>query len=159
MSTLKEIAASMHEPEHRLKFRAQDPPWDFVTVSGHVEINTLEVWGASDDDWTEFEVHMWIGPWWQDVQECVPSVWIDTFDNADADEDDWQGYNVKQLKWATDGEGAPPNSDEVRVRLEFIVRIMGESSYVRGLGYRASMGGRRLGKGGHKTPGPVFEGP
>ncbi|HKZ04235.1 MAG TPA: hypothetical protein VJU81_02090 [Methylomirabilota bacterium] len=159
MATIKEVQASMHEPEHRIRFRPQDPAWEFVTVSGHVSINELQVWGTDDDVWDEYEVHMWIGPWWKGVSNVVPSVSIDHYDNPNADEDDWQGFYIKNLVWATDGQGAPSGSNEVRVRLEFIVGIRGENGYIRGLGYRATMAGRRLGEGGVNEPGPVFQGP
>ena len=67
-----------------------------------------------------YEVHLKVGPWWRDVQVCVPHVTIAGFKNTDADEDDQQEWIIRDLKWTTDGEGAP-NAGEVRIRLEFKV--------------------------------------
>ena len=159
MAAIKEVPTSMHDPEHRIWFRPEAPSWDFVTVSGHAEVNSLEIWGTADDVWEEYEVHIWIGPWWKDVRNVVPSISVDAFDNPNADEDDWQGYRIKNLVWATDGEGAPAGSNEVRVRLEFLFGIRGENSYLRSFGYRATIAGRGLGEGGLNEPGPVFQGP
>jgi hypothetical protein len=63
--------------------------------------------GTDDDTLTEYEMHLIVGPWWRDVKVWVPFVTITGHLNTDSDEDDQQMWIVRDLKWTTDGEGAP----------------------------------------------------
>ena len=163
MAQIIEIPPSLMVPEHRLLFKPAEPAWDHVVVSGEVDLVTssdesFALQGASDDDTAMYEVHLKVGPWWQDVRVCVPHVTINGFKNTNADEDDEQEWIIRDLKWTTDGEGAP-NPGEVRIRLEFNVGLRGESSFLRWLGYGFTAAGRKLGVGGIFEPGPVKTGP
>lgn len=163
MAQIVEIPASLMVPEHRLHFKPGDPAWDHVVASGEVDLlqpssSSLELQGLFDDDTSMYEVHLKVGPWWRDVQVCVPYVTINGFKNTNADEDDEQEWLIRDLKWATDGEGAP-NPGEVRIRLEFKVGLRGEASWLQWLGYHFTAAGRRLGVGGVSQPGPIKTGP
>ena len=137
MAEIVEIPASLMVPEHRLRFKPADPAWEHVVVSG--EVNLLKpsaengvLQGHVDNSTSWYEVHLKVGPWWRDVQVCVPHVTINGFMNSDADEDNEQEWIIRSLKWTTDGEGAP-NPGEIRIRLEFEVGLRGESSGSSGL--------------------------
>lgn len=165
MAQIVEIPAFLMVPEHRHSFKPQAPSWDHVVASGEVDFTQpldvdegFVVQGHHDDSTSFYEVHLKVGPWWRDVQVCVPHVTINGFMNTDADEDDEQEWIIKDLKWATDGEGAP-NPGEVRIRLEFVVGLRGERSWLRWLGYSFTAAGRRLGVGGISEPGPIKTGP
>jgi hypothetical protein len=161
MPTVIEVPANLIAPEHRLAFKPASPSWDHAVVSGEVDfVNSapLSVEGETDDDLTEYEIHMVVGPWWRDVQVCVPSVTIAGHLNTNSDEDDQQMWIVRDLKWTTDGEGAP-NPGEVRIRLEFKVGLQGEHSWLRQLSYYFTAAGRQLGLGGITKPGPIKTGP
>jgi hypothetical protein len=84
----------------------------------------------------------------------VPKVTIDGFRNTNADEDDQQKWEIKDLSWDTVGELGPAN-DELRIRLRANVLVRGQASQVIRLGYYLLARGRRLGQGGLGTPGPV----
>jgi hypothetical protein len=161
MPAVIEVPAAWMVPEHRLAFKPQSPAWDHAVVSGEVNfIDTapIGVEGTDDDTLTEYEIHLIVGPWWRDVKVCVPFVTITGFLNTDSDDDDQQMWIIRNLKWTTDGEGAP-NAGEVRIRLEFTVGLQGESSWLRWLGYYFTAAGRKLGKGGINAPGPIKTGP
>jgi hypothetical protein len=163
MAQIVEIPSSLMVPEHRLAFKPAAPAWDHVVVSGEVDIESssseaLALQGEFDDSSSTYEVHLIVGPWWRDVRVCVPSVTINGFNNTDADDDDQQLWIIRDLKWTTDGEGAP-NPDEVRIRLEFMVDLRGESSWLRRFGYHFTAAGRKLGVGGISQPGPITTGP
>lgn len=163
MPNVVEMPASSLVPEHRHAFRVDSPSWDHVMVSGEVNVadsivEYTTVQGHDDDITSEYEVHLKVGPWWRDVQVCVPHVVISGFKNTDADEDDEQEWIVRDLKWTTDGEGAP-NPGEVRIRLEFKVGLRGEASWLQRLGYEFMAAGRNLGVGGVAVPGPIATGP
>ena len=163
MPSIVEIPANLMVPEHRHAFKPASPSWDHVVVSGEVDLDNssaeaVALQGHSDDDTSFYEVHLKVGPWWRDVQTCVPQVSIDGYLNHDADEDDQQSWIIRNLKWTTDGEGAP-NVGEVRIRLEFEVGLRGEATWLRGLGYGFTAAGRRLGVGGVGQPGPIKTGP
>ena len=57
-----------------------------------------------------------VGPFWQNVEAVVPSVTINGFWNSNADEDDEQKWEIKDLTWDTVNEFGP-NQDELRIRL------------------------------------------
>jgi hypothetical protein len=163
MAQIVEIPASLMVPEHRLRFKPADPAWEHVVASGEVNLadssfEALVLQGEFDDSTSMYEVHLKVGPWWRDVQVCVPHVTIAGFKNTDADEDDQQEWIIRDLKWTTDGEGAP-NAGEVRIRLEFKVGLRGEASWLRWLGYHFTAAGRKLGVGGISQPGPIKTGP
>ena len=161
MPTIIEVPAGNIAPEFRHSFRAADPAWDHAVVSGEVDfvnIAPIAVEGIDDDNLEEYEIHMKVGPWWRDVRVCVPSVTINGYLNTNSDEDDQQQWIIRNLKWATDGEGAP-HPGEVRIRLEFKVGLQGEYSWLRQLGYSFTAAGRALGVGGIQAPGPIQSGP
>jgi hypothetical protein len=161
MPIIVEVPAANVAPEFRHAFRAQSPAWDHAVVSGEVDfvnIAPIAVRGTDDDVMDEYEIHVRVGPWWRDVRVCVPFVTINGFLNTNADEDDQQAWIIRDLKWATDGEGAP-NPGGVRIRLEFKVGLQGEYSWLRQLGYYFTAAGRRLGVGGIGEPGPIKTGP
>lgn len=164
MPTIIEVPASMMVPEHRHAFKVASPSWDHAMVSGEVnfsDIHTDAFWavqGHEDDVTSMYEVHLKVGPWWKDVKVCVPTVNINGFKNLDADEDDEQEWIIRDLKWTTDGEGAP-HAGEVRIRLEFQVGLRGENSWLQWLGYHFMAAGRSLGTGGVGSPGPIKDGP
>lgn len=163
MAEIVEIPASLMVPEHRLRFKPADPSWEHVVVSGEVDLyepstESLALQGFFDDSTSWYEVHLIVGPWWRDVQVCVPHVTINGFKNSDADEDDEQEWIIRNLKWTTDGEGAP-NPGEVRIRLEFQIGLRGEASWLQWLGYGFTAAGRKLGVGGITQPGPIKTGP
>jgi len=163
MPTVIEIPANRMVAEHRHAFKPQSPSWEHVVASGEVDLDNaspeaIALQGHSDDETSYYEVHMIVGPWWRDVQVCVPHVVLSGFLNEDADEDDEQAWIARQVKWTTDGEGAP-NPGEVRIRLEFTVGLRGEASWLRWISYNFTAAGRRLGVGGVKEPGPIKTGP
>jgi hypothetical protein len=161
MPVVIEVPAANMAPEHRLAFKPQSPAWFHAVVSGEVDfinIAPIAVEGTDDDALADYEIHLIVGPWWRDVKVCVPFVTITGFLNTNSDEDDQQMWIIRDLKWTTDGEGAP-NPGEVRIRLEFTVGLQGENSWLRRLGYYLTAAGRLLGKGGINEPGPVKTGP
>lgn len=91
MPTVKETTANMHKPEHRLLFEPESPEHKHVILSGSVDVVTLQIHGIEDESFEEYEVHMRVGPWWKDVQSCVPFVTINHWDNTNSDEDDSTG--------------------------------------------------------------------
>ena len=79
MPTVIEVPGNLVAPEHRLAFQPANPSWDHAVVSGEVDfVNSapLAVEGVNDDDLTEYEIHLVVGPWWRDVRVCVPFVAI-----------------------------------------------------------------------------------
>jgi hypothetical protein len=96
MAQVVEIPASLMAPEHRLRFKPVDPSWEHVIVSGEVNSSDPEisnvVQGEYNDNTSWYEVHLKAGPWWRDVQVCVPYVTINGFYNRFADEDDEQEW-------------------------------------------------------------------
>ncbi|MGI9551862.1 MAG: hypothetical protein ACR2MT_11730 [Aurantibacter sp.] len=143
-----------YEPEHRYQFSAKNPAGVHVVVSGNV-LTSDDLRGNEDETVDNVhEVHFIVGPWWRDVNSVVPSVRITGFINSDADIDDEQGWNIRELTWDTVG-GTGPNISEERIRLKFKVRVRGEKSIVRNIGYYLIASGRRLGEVGLKSPGPV----
>jgi hypothetical protein len=163
MPVIVEIPFALMAPEHRLRFKPAEPDWEHVVVSGEVDLMTvtfqsLTLQGDFDDSTSWYEVHLKVGPWWRDVRVCVPHVTINGFRNTDADEDDEQEWVIRNLKWTTDGEGAP-NPGEVRIRLEFQIGLRGEASWLQWLGYGFTAAGRLLGVGGVTQPGPIKTGP
>lgn len=153
-----EPPAQAYEPEHRYQFRAQSPAGPHVVVQGSVDtfLNAVGLLQGNPDDGqdNEYEVRLLVGPFWRDVQAVVPKVTIDGFRNTNADEDDQQKWEIKDLSWDTVGELGPAN-DELRIRLRANVLVRGQASQVIRLGYYLLARGRRLGQGGLGTPGPV----
>ena len=150
-------------PRAPSKFQTRCSPWDHVVVSGEVDLKDSSIeaqtlGGEFDNSTSTYEVHLIVGPWWKDVRVCVPCVTINGFNNTDADEDDQQLWVIRDLKWTTDGEGAPIPG-EVRIRLEFMVELRGKSSWLRRFGYHFTAAGRKLGGGGISQPGPIKTGP
>ena len=138
------------EKEHRMSFRPASPDWIFVVFSGSVG-GSLMLGGEKDDAYTHNEMEIIVGPWWRDVQSVVPFVAMTGFDNADADDDDEQGWSIEHLTWDTVG-GTGPNVDEERIRLKFWVDLKGENSRLTRISYTVTAAGRELGSGGIDAP-------
>lgn len=152
---VREPDASQYEPEYRYQFEAKDPSGPHVVVQGSVDTEPDILQGFPLDEFSsEYEVRLLVGPFWKDVQAVVPSVTIDGFWNANADEDDEQQWRIHSLTWDTVNEFGP-SSDELRIRLKFKVRVQGEYSRVMRIGYYVFARGRKLGEGGLNEPGPV----
>jgi hypothetical protein len=77
------------------------------------------------------------------------------FWNDNADEDDEQGWAIRDVTWdAVSGTGA--YAEEERIRLKFVVGAKGENSYIFYLAYNVFARGRELGHEGLASPGPVW---
>ena len=142
---------AQYEKEHRLQFEAKAPSWTFVVISGSVGGSLLFV-GGDDENYTTHEMELVVGPWWRDVQDVVPFVTVNGFDESNADEDDEMGWSIEQLTWDTVGGTQGPNIDEERIRLKFKILLKGEEAHVTRIGYYLTAGGRALGAGGIDSP-------
>lgn len=154
-----EPAANAYEAEYRHCFEAKSPTigtkFPHVIVQGSV--CGIPLMGNEDEEKdNQYDVRLLVGPYWKNVEAVVPSVTIDGFWNSNADQDDQQKWEIKELKWDTVNEFGP-NNDELRIRLKFKVLVRGEESHVFRFGYYLIAMGRQLGDGGLNIPGPVKE--
>ena len=140
------------DTEHRHQFEAKSPSGPHVVVSG--SLRPIDIIGTNDDTYEEYEVNMVVGPWWRDVQTCVPTVTVNGFQQQDWDEVDEAGWIVHDLKWDTVGGPTGPNVNHERIRLKFILRVKGERSSVTAISYYFIARGRRLSVGGLFNPDP-----
>jgi hypothetical protein len=142
------------EAEYRYRFDAKSPSGPHVVVQGNVNTEELMIGNEFEEVDNEYELHLVVGPFWKSVNAVVPSVTVNGFWNSNADEDDEQKWEIKDLTWdAVSGTG--PNIDEERVRLKFTVLLRGENSKITRIGYYLIARGRQLGKGGLDQPSPV----
>jgi hypothetical protein len=142
------------EAEYRYRFDAKSPAGPHVVVQGSINTEGLMVGNSFEEIDNEYELHLVVGPFWRDVKSVVPSVTVNGFWNSNADEDDEEKWEVKDLTWdAVSGTG--PNVDEERVRLKFTVLLRGENSKITRIGYYLFARGRQLGTSGLNAPSPV----
>ena len=144
------------EAEHRGFFQPETEAHVGVIVQGSVDTTDILKGNESDQHIETYDVRLLVGPLWQNVENVVPKVTIDRFHSSNPDQDDFMTWGVQNLTWDTIGELGPSN-DELRIRLNFLVKIQGEYAQIKRLGYYLLASGRRLGVGGLNTPGPVKE--
>lgn len=152
MPTYVKPEPSQYEAEYRYQFQARTPRGPHVIVQGSV---ITDLRGHSDDDNSEYVVELLVGPFWKrSIEAVVPSVTINGFWNSNADEDDQQLWEIKNLTWDSVNEFGK-TKDEFRVRLTFTVLVRGEESHIIRLGYYLVASGVELGDGGLNAPEPV----
>ena len=144
---------SDYDPEWRLGFEAVNPGGPHVVFSGSARFaqdqSTLLL-GTDDDVYTDYDVHLVVGPYFQNVVSVVPYVTILSYDNEDSDDDDEQGWRIEGLQWdAVSGTG--PYVNEERIRLKFKLSLKGENTSIYRIGYYVTARGRNLGHDGLKS--------
>jgi hypothetical protein len=144
------------EKEHRLQFRASttagDEPLVHVVFSGSVGEFLLVVGGDDDDIDRVQDVELIVGPSWSagSVRQVVPYVSIGRFHNSNADEDDEQAWEIRDLTWDT--VPGPAAATEERIRLKFILTFRGVASMVSRFNYYVTASGLQLGQRGLDFP-------
>ena len=83
-----------------------------------------------DDDlkWTTYNVHMVVGPKWNNVRDVSPIVAVAGFSFRDSDSADASGTEIIQCKWDTVGLSEGQTELE-RIRLKVKLRLCGGNGY------------------------------
>ncbi len=149
-----EPPANAFEAEYRGRYQPLPVSHVGVIVEGSVGFLSTLVGNSDDAKINTYDMRLLVGPYWRNVESCVPKVTIDGFYSSNPDEDDFMRWRVRDLTWTTQGEFGP-SQDELRIRLDFKVDVQGEEAQVIQLGYYLLASGRRLGEGGLNEPGPV----
>jgi hypothetical protein len=84
----------------------------------------------SDDDkkWTTYNVHMVVGPKWNNVRDVSPIVAVAGFSFRDSDSADASGTEILACKWDTVGLSEGQTELE-RIRLKVKLRLCGGNEY------------------------------
>ena len=83
-----------------------------------------------DDDlkWTSYNVHMVVGPKWNNVRDVSPIVSVAGFSFRDSDSADASGTEILECKWDTVGLSEGQTELE-RIRLKVKLRLCGGNGY------------------------------
>jgi len=83
-----------------------------------------------DDDlkWTTYNVHMVVGPKWNNVRDVSPIVSVAGFSFRDSDSADASGTEILECKWDTVGLSEGQTELE-RIRLKVKLRLCGGNGY------------------------------
>lgn len=84
----------------------------------------------SDEDkkWKTYNVHMVVGPKWNNVRDVSPIVTVAGFSFRDSDSADASGTEILQCKWDTVGLSEGQTELE-RIRLKVKLRLCGGNEY------------------------------
>jgi hypothetical protein len=103
--------------------------YDFINNYGEPLGSPIK--GDPDDDdmiWITHEIHMVVGPKWNDVRDVSPTVFVAGFDFRDSDSADRSGTEILQCTWDTVGLSEGQTNVE-RIRLKVKLRLSGGEGY------------------------------
>lgn len=144
-----------YEKEHRLAYRALVPDnSSHVVFSGNVDVYPEHFSGSPDDDnvQADFNLILYVGPYWREVTSAVPHVFIAGFENTNADEDDVTLREIPFLQCVA-AKGFGPDENEFQIGLNVAITMKGGNSRIISIGYFVSAIGR-LGEKGLDYPNP-----
>src|SRR5262249_38907735 len=121
------------------------PSWHFCVFSGRITPQYIFVGLDDEEKFSHNELHLIVGPWWKDIEACVPLVTMNGYDNENSDEDDQQGWYIEKLTWDSVDGPPGPHQNQKRIRLKFWVQVKGEHSHCMSVAYYVTAAGRELG--------------
>lgn len=86
--------------------------------------------GKDDDQITEFDCEIIVGPSWTEIYQCSFQISGGKYSNLNSDEDDWQGWEVRSNSWEVVQQGTTK-----KIRLKFSMAQFGQYTIFQGVSY------------------------
>lgn len=142
MSTILIENPTWLKKEEWLQFRGEAPAdegRDVVVVSGYANYSEANIIGSSDSDllFIPYEMMLWVGPRWRELNDVSPTAFISGFRHYSSDEADMTGMEINECRW----EFPDPNPTQ---QIRLIVKAYmfgGTDAYLTGLGYHLTARG------------------
>jgi hypothetical protein len=143
VSTIEPLPPQWMSDEEWLKFRADSPTGqgsDVVVVSGYAgydyasqDTGRMQGGENSDFEMLNYDVRLFVGPRWRQVNDVSPIAFIAGYSHASSDEADATGMRLSTCTWAWI-EG--PENPTQQIQLQMLVEVMGgPDAEVRAIGY------------------------
>lgn len=142
MATILVDTPTTQVKEEWLKFRAEPPAGqgpDVAVVSGYAGYYQSQILGSSDSDYAgvQYELRLWVGPQWRDLNDVSPTAFVSGFRHMSSDEADMTGMELTECRW----EFPDPNPTR-QIRLIIKVLMMGgDDANLTGVGYHLTARG------------------
>ena len=104
MSTILIENPTWLKKEEWLQFRGEAPAdegRDVVVVSGYANYSEANIIGSSDSDllFIPYEMMLWVGPRWRELNDVSPTAFISGFRHYSSDEADMTGMEINECRW------------------------------------------------------------
>jgi hypothetical protein len=142
VSTILVDNPTMQTKEEWLKFRFDGPGdngKDVAVVSGYASYHQDQIRGSDESDYADvpYEVTLWVGPKWRELNDVSPTAHLAGFAAYEADEAQMTGMEIHECRW----EFPDPNpTQQIRLIIK-LVMMGGEHAYLTVLGYHLTARG------------------